>query len=66
MYMLVKFSDGSNPWYAIHLTKKQAIKKANYFCNKYGDDVFISFGAVGTDIEVLHDFMSRSHDSIDF
>lgn len=55
MYMLVKFADGSNPWYSINPTKKQAIKRANYFQNKYGDKVYIFFGAAGTDTEVLHD-----------
>ena len=56
MYMLVKFADGSNPWYTINPTKAQAIKKASYFREKYGDDVYICFGAAGTDMEILHDF----------
>lgn len=55
MYMLVKFADGSNPWYWINPTKKQAIKKTAYFRKKYGNKVYIFFGAAGTDKEVLHD-----------
>lgn len=55
MYMLVKFADGSNPWYWINPTKKQAIKKAAYFRKKYGEKVYIFFGAAGNKKELTHD-----------
>lgn len=56
MYIHVNFADGSNPWLSINLTKKQAIKKANYFRKKYGDQVYITFGGAGNKKELLQDF----------
>ena len=55
MYILVRFSDGSNPWYCINPTKKQALKHGHYFRKKYGEKAVIFFGRAGSDKELTHD-----------
>ena len=55
MYILVRFSDGSNPWYCINPTKKQAIKHGYYFREKYGDKAVIFYGSADTNKELTHD-----------
>ena len=55
MYILVRFSDGSNPWYCINPTKKQAINKARFFRKAYGEKAVIFFGRAGTNKELTHD-----------
>ena len=55
MYILVRFSDGSNPWYCINPTKQQAIRKAKFFRKAYGEKAVICFGRAGTRKEVTHD-----------
>ena len=55
MYILVRFSDGSNPWYSINPTKKQAIKYGYYFRKKYGDKAVIFYGSANTKKELTHD-----------
>lgn len=56
MYIHVKFADGSNPWLSFNLTKKQTIKKVNYFQKKYRDQIYIAINEIETNKELLQDF----------
>lgn len=55
MYILVRFSDGSNPWYCINPTKAQAIRKAKFFRKAYEKSAVVFIGRAGTTKEITHD-----------
>lgn len=54
MIMHVTFHDGSNPWVAFNLDKKQVIKTADRFRKNCGDNISIEIYA--GDLTIRHDY----------
>ena len=54
MVVHVTFNDGSNPWIAFNLDKKQVIKTVNRFRKNCGDNICIDI-YVG-DLKIEHDY----------